>query len=254
MPPSASPRNCSRPSPASGDWNSTISLSAMSRSAPTADYRADCWSGPGPRGAPPPRQPADQRKPAAPGSPGSGSVRFSPTRTSTRTTQACFGVFRKIRVFFLFQLPNLAHTDPSLAARRRSSAKPAMGRYSRLGSSPRLFMLILDSWETHGPYHKNGPKILFDSLNLGKFAGFRPGSEKGTLLTFTVRGPSANLAECHEPLGRSRSTGGGHPLSGTREKWTSPFALRKVLQDAASPAPNRKRPWRRRVIRLTSRL
>jgi hypothetical protein len=40
-------------------------------------------------------------------------------------------------------------------------------------------MLILDSWETRGPYHKNGPKILLDSLNLGKFTGFRPGGKKG---------------------------------------------------------------------------
>src|SRR5208337_2682849 len=35
---------------------------------------------------------------------------------------------------------------------------------------------------------------------------------------------------------------GGHPLSGTRETWAAPFAPRQVLHDAASPAPNRKRP------------
>src|SRR5271157_3683010 len=63
-----------------------------------------------------------------------------------------------------------------------------------------------------------------------------------TSLILTVRGPSANRPECHQPLGRSRSTGGGHPLSGTRETWAAPFAPRKVLHDVASPAPNRKRP------------
>ena len=51
--------------------------------------------------------------------------------------------------------------------------------------------------------------------------------------------------------GSSGDTGNrrGHPLSGTRETWVAsfapPFAPRKVLHDAASPAPNRKRPWQR---------
>src|SRR5208337_2989424 len=76
-------------------------------------------------------------------------------------------------------------------------------------------------------------------------AGPHPGwaKEKGTSLISTVRRPSANPPECHEPLGRSRSTARGDPLAGTRESWAAPLAPRKVLHDAANPAPNRKRPW-----------
>ena len=92
-----------------------------------------------------------------------------------------------------------------------------------------------------------------DAVRRGKgFVGQRGGDEtltpqqialrkeKGTSLILTVRGPSANRPECHEPLGRSRSIGRGHPLLGTRETWAAPFEPRQVLHDAASPAPQRK--------------
>jgi len=72
--------------------------------------------------------------------------------------------------------------------------------------------------------------------------GKRETTDKGTPLILPVRGPSANRPESHEPLGRSRSIGGGHLLSGTRETWAAAFAQRKVLHDAASSAPKRKRP------------
>ena len=75
-----------------------------------------------------------------------------------------------------------------------------------------------------------------DAVRRGKgFVGQRGGDEtltpqqialrkeKGTSLILTVRGPSANRPECHEPLGRSRSIEGGHPLLGTRETWAAAF-------------------------------
>src|SRR5271157_2492330 len=98
-----------------------------------------------------------------------------------------------------------------------------------------------------------------DAVRRGKgFIGQRGGNEtltppqialrkeKGTSRILTVRGPSANRPECHEPLGRSRSIGRGHLLFGTREKWAATFEPRQALHDAASPAPKRK------LSRLTS--
>jgi len=42
--------------------------------------------------------------------------------------------------------------------------------------------------------------------------------------------------------------GRGHPLTGTRETWAASLALRKVLHNVASPAPNVNRPCTAREL------
>jgi len=63
--------------------------------------------------------------------------------------------------------------------------------------------------------------------------------EKGTSLILTVRGPSANLPECHVPLGRSRSTGRDHSL---RQEAQERRAASSEKPFVGSPAGNQSRP------------
>src|SRR5271157_531334 len=75
-----------------------------------------------------------------------------------------------------------------------------------------------------------------------------PGTPLSTNLTCN-RNHNLNLLHNltpHPALARRCTEGGrGHPLSGARETWAAPFAPRKVLHDAASSAPKRKRPDRK---------
>jgi len=60
--------------------------------------------------------------------------------------------------------------------------------------------------------------------------------------SYVILGNFVTLWEASRAFPWQRTTGRGHPLTGTRGTWAGPFAPRKVLHDAASPAPKMKRP------------